>query len=375
MAQDAPAEGLPSRKCRQLAELRERLDPYHRIVAPVAATPQLPEIQAADEKRPVEPHRELLQAGENGNPAYQLRRCLQDAQLRIRLQHLRHLHDVRPVHQAVRIKHQHPLVSASPGAHEITDVPRLAVLVCLAAPVIDLPEGLQPQAKVCPCHLLQHPKIEIPGVAQDEKVEGIEMTGRLDGSEDRLDPGAELRTVLIVDRHHHRMALPKHRSRPVRKLGDPHRTPAPAQDVERPEQRMEGTQHQQSVEYRENDEQRDVRPVNPRPPEKVGKPKHRRQVHDDDRGEENKTPPLCRRSPVKGLHCAFPIMFRCVHQSKNMNQITAARSPSSATAVMIRTMGRLSIVSHHCAAPLPIALSSNGFGTIVSSANCGPAAR
>ena len=272
MAEDASSKRLPAGQRGKLTEFGKRFHADHRVVTPIAASAELPEIQTADEKRPIEPHRKLLEARENGNSADQLRRRLQDAEPRIRLHHLGHFHDVRAVHQAVGIQHQHALVAAAPGPHEIADVARLAVVVRLTAPVVDFPEALEPAAEVRPRHLLQHPEIEIPGVAEDEKVERIEMTRGLDRAVDCLDAGAEFRAVLVVHRHHHRVAFPQHRRRALGEFRDPHRAPPPSDDVPRSEKRMERTEGEQPVKDRKDHDQRDVGAVQPRAPEKVGDP-------------------------------------------------------------------------------------------------------
>ena len=258
MAEYSSSKRLPAGQRGQLAELRERLHTDHRIMPPIAAPAELPEIQPPDEKRAVEPHRELLQPRENGNAADQLRRCLQDAELGIHLHHLRHFHDVRTVHQAVRVQNQHAFVTSAPCPDEIADIPSLAVLVLLTAPVVDPPEALEAAAKVRPRHLLQHPEVEIPGIAEDEEIERGEMPGRIDGAVDRLDPGAEFRAVLVVNRHHHRIALPEHIRRPFREFHDAHIPPAAPQHGERTEQRVKRAEHEQAVEDCEDQQQRDV---------------------------------------------------------------------------------------------------------------------
>src|SRR5690606_41320785 len=57
--------------------------------------------------------------------------------------HARHFHDVRAVHQAVGVEHHHRFVAAAPGADEVADVAGFAVLVELAAAVINAAEPVE----------------------------------------------------------------------------------------------------------------------------------------------------------------------------------------------------------------------------------------
>src|SRR5690606_4687560 len=61
VAEDLASEGLAAGERRKLAEFREGFHADERVVSPVAAPAELPPVQTADEKRAVEPHRELLQ--------------------------------------------------------------------------------------------------------------------------------------------------------------------------------------------------------------------------------------------------------------------------------------------------------------------------
>ena len=90
--------------------------------------------------------------------ADQLGRGLEDAEARIGLHDAGHFHDVRAVHQAVRIEHEHGFVAAAPGADEVADVAGLAVFVGLAAAVVDAAEAVEAAAEVGPRGFLHAPR-------------------------------------------------------------------------------------------------------------------------------------------------------------------------------------------------------------------------
>ena len=287
MAEDFPAEGFAAGKVGKLAEIRERLHADQRVVAPVAAAAELPPVEAADEERAVEPHRELLEAGEDRRAADQLGRGLEDAQVRVGLHHAGHLEDVATVHQAVGVEHHHALVAAAPGADEVADVAGLAVLVLFTASVVDPAEAAEFAAEVGPGGFLQHPEVEVAGVAEDEKVVGLEMAGGFDRAVDRLDAGAEAVAVLVVNGHHHGVAAGEGSiARLLGELRDADRALPPPQDVPGPEQGVEGAEHQQAVEDEEDDQQQDVGAVHADPREQVVEPVGRHEIDHDDPAEE-----------------------------------------------------------------------------------------
>ena len=159
VAEDFPAERFLAGQRRKFAEFRKRLDADQRVVTPITALAELPEIQSANEHRTIQAHRKLLQARENRLTADQLRRCLQDPQPGTDVHDLRHRNNVASLHQAVGIQHQHAFISSAPGLDEIADVARLAVLVDAAAAVEDPTEGVELPAHVGPRDLLLHPEI------------------------------------------------------------------------------------------------------------------------------------------------------------------------------------------------------------------------
>ena len=88
MRQHVAAEGLAALELRQAAVLRERRHANDGVVAPVIAAVAGPGGQAARDDRSVDAGGELLQPAEKGSRADELRRGLQNAQLRIGLHRL-----------------------------------------------------------------------------------------------------------------------------------------------------------------------------------------------------------------------------------------------------------------------------------------------
>jgi hypothetical protein len=290
--------------------------------------------------------------------------------------HTRHLDDVRAVHEAVGIEHEHGLVSAAPGADEVADVARLAVFIGFTTPVVDPAESAETAAKIGPGDFFKHPEVEIARVAEDEEVERVEVAGGFDGTVDGLDAGTDLDAVLVVNGHHHGVAFRQRAGFSIRESCDPDGAPAAGkQHVERAEQGVERAQDQQPVEHDEDRQERIVGLLEAHAPEKIGKPQAGDQVCESHAAEEQRASGMrapAAEKPLAGIPGGW---FGRLHQSRKMNHTVRAAMASRMPANMRRMMGLRSMVSHHWAAPLPRALNSSGLGTMVRVAKRGPAAR
>ena len=201
MAQNLAAEGRRSRQSRQGAILREGAQPQDGIVAPVVALAELPESQAVRQHRAVESNRKLQQACEQRLAAGQQRQCLDDADIRVRVHQLRQRHQRLAGHDAVRIEHDHVVVSAAPVAHELGDIAGFSPDI-VAAPAVEQTAGgaaschqRRPGRDLCTGNLA------IARIGQDVEIEALLGRLLLQRPPYGICGGEHSNRIFIVDRY------------------------------------------------------------------------------------------------------------------------------------------------------------------------------
>ena len=159
-----------------------------------------------DEDRAVDAAGELLDAGERGGAADELRRGLQDAERLVRLHAAGELDDAVGLHQAVGVEHQHVGIGAAPALDPVGDIAGLAPLVAPAVAVEDARADVGVGARRVDQRLLVEPDVGAGGVAQEEEVEGLAGAAGVDVAHHGAGGAEDRGGVLVVGGHEERRA-------------------------------------------------------------------------------------------------------------------------------------------------------------------------
>ena len=98
-------------------------------------------------------------------------------------------------------------------------------------------------------------------------MEGIEIAGGFDGAVNGLDAGADFHAVLVIHRDDHGVALDERAGFPLGQGADSHGALAAQQHVERAENCVKRTEHEQPIQDHEDRQQRIVGFLIAHPPE------------------------------------------------------------------------------------------------------------
>jgi hypothetical protein len=211
VAQDLAAERRRARQHRQAAAGGEGRDAQDRIVPVVVGFAHLPEARPHREHCPGHSGRELERACEQGFATGRHDVGLDDACLRVGFHEGRQSDDGVAVHGAVGIEYDHVRVVRPARLDPFGDIAGLLADIGLAPAIEQAFRRLQALAQTGPGQRLLAGDLGILRVAQHEEVERIEPSGCLERAVICLEPGADVRRILIVDRYQDRRALSQRR--------------------------------------------------------------------------------------------------------------------------------------------------------------------
>ena len=195
-------------------------------MSPVVALPELPEVEAGGQHRPVHAARELVDASEQRLAVHHGRDGLDDPRARMALHQPDEVHHGGAGEHAVGVAHDHVVVVAAPAPQEVRDVPALALDVVLSQPVEDAAVAAHGIANLRPRARLFVLRLGITRVAQEVEVEGTEVAGGGQRPIRRLDAREHATDVLVGDRDDDRRARAE-RAGVGRLAGGPVGTPDP----------------------------------------------------------------------------------------------------------------------------------------------------
>ncbi len=204
VGQDRTGERALARQRRQGAVVDERLHADDRVVTPVVGFTQLPEVQTGGKQRAVHAGGELLHPRIQGIHARRTWRGLDDPGVRRGFHQAHQTGQALAAHHRVGVEHDHVLVVTAPTTAEVVEVAALALHTTAATAIEDLAEALGLAADIQPGLLLGDADIGVVTVAEDEKVEAIQITGGRYRFERRTQTGEYARHVFVADRHYQR---------------------------------------------------------------------------------------------------------------------------------------------------------------------------
>ena len=192
---------------------------------PVIAVSRLPIGQPRPDHRPGDSAGKLLFARKHTRRVNHLRRCLNNARMRIFFHQTHHFRNCFRRHQAVRVQHNHKIVFRAPTVAKILNIAGFPRRILRPPPVIEpdaaVRQPLQPFLGLIPHRLFFNPYFRIGRIAQNKHIKLAAATKPAQIFADSQKPRHRLRRLLVIYRHQHRRPAVNIRHCPAHRFRHP----------------------------------------------------------------------------------------------------------------------------------------------------------